>query len=236
MLPWTGQFFQAIRKAKGLKQKEIADKVKVERSSLSKFESSIAAISQDKIENIAKQLDINPRAITDPAVNAFRAKSFFKLTASGAISIPGGVPYSVLIMYLIMYTERLQFVLLAERDEILYVAAKDEQDSIFLLKKKDGFGKISDASSFINRSDEIAATQKKTETSQRVWAIDGELRGKLKSWEKLERADLVHVFEKRMMVLTEEEWQVVDALRRKESLDKVTRLVRNFYENGERHG
>ncbi len=231
MLPGVGEFFQAIRKAKGLSQEEIAKGAEVDRTSLSKFESSVPAISVDKIKKIADTLQINPDLISNPAVNAFPPGSFLRLTASRFLSIPGGIHYSELIMYLVLHTGRLTVALLLDKDEVSHVAARDEQDTVFVIRRKGGFGKINEASQFVARSDEIARMQKETHTEIKVWHISDKLRQRLKVWEVLQKEDLLDVFEFDTVLLNQHEKAVVDAIRQKQPIDQVGRLIADIYHN-----
>ena len=65
-----------LRKASGLKQSHIAERLNVERSGISKIESGVPALSPEVINKIASIFKINPDFIDGRTDNAFLPESF----------------------------------------------------------------------------------------------------------------------------------------------------------------
>lgn len=211
-----------LRKASGLKQSHIAELLNVERSSISKIESGVPALSKEVIRKIASVFKINPDFIDGKTNNAFLPESFLKLKIRHYVDIFGGS--SMLLPFMLMInTNTISFVLLLNKFKVEYILAKDELDSIFVMEIIFNL-KLDEARRRILNGANIS----KSKIAIRALPISPALSAKLDNMDTLEKEDVISCFDQEKKEYSDSEKMLIDLVRNKVSIKDISLFLKGM--------
>ena len=211
-----------LRKASGLKQSHIAERLNVERSGISKIESGVPALSPEVINKIASIFKINPDFIDGRTDNAFLPESFLKLKIRHCTDILGGSSM-VLPFYIMLNTQRISIVFILNKFKVEYILAKDELNSIFVMEIVFNL-KLDEAIHNILSGANI--TKKKI--TMRALFISGSLSEKLRNIGALKRDDVLYCFDGQQKETSDLEKMLIDLVRSKASIKDIALFLKGM--------
>jgi transcriptional regulator with XRE-family HTH domain len=218
----VGGLIKELRRATGENQGLIAERLHIERSSISKIESGIPALSQEVIKKIASIFSINPDFIDGRTDNAFVPESFLKLKIRHYVDILGGS--SMVLPFLIMLnTEKISIVFLLEKFKVRYLLAKDELNSIFVMEIVFNL-KLDEALANILSSAYIA----KKKITMRASFISDALFEKLRDIDVLRKDDVIHYFDRKQSEISDLEKMLVDLVRGKSAIKDIILFLKGM--------
>lgn len=218
----VGGLIKELRKATGENQGLIAERLHIERSSISKIESGIPALSQDVIKKIASIFSINPDFIDGKTDNAFVPESFLKLKIRHYVDILGGS--SMVLPFLIMLnTQKISIVFLLEKFKVKYILIKDELNSIFVMEIVFNL-KLNEALVNILNS----ANTAKKKITVRASFIPDTLFEKLRNMDALKKDDVIHYFDKKQSEISDLEKMLIDLVRGKSAIKDIILFLKGM--------
>jgi len=218
----VGGLIKELRKATGENQGLIAERLHIERSSISKIESGIPALSQEVIKKIGSIFSINPDFIDGKTDNAFAPESFLKLKIRHYVDILGGS--SMVLPFLIMLnTQKISIVFLLEKFKVKYILIKDELNSIFVMEIVFNL-KLDEALANILNS---ANTARKKITVRASFIPDA-LFEKLRNIDALKKDDVIHYFDRKQSEISDLEKMLIDLVRGKSAIKDIILFLKGM--------
>ncbi|MFI5294337.1 MAG: helix-turn-helix domain-containing protein [Thermodesulfovibrionales bacterium] len=216
----VGALIKELRKASGLKQSHVAERLNVERSSISKIESGVPALSQDVIKKIAFLFRINPDFIDGRTDNAFLPESFLRLKMRHNIDIVGG---SSMPLPIILNTQKLAIVYLVNKSKVEYVLAKDELNSIFVMEIVFNL-KLDDAIARILNGPGVD----RENIAMRVLPISDALSEKLRDIDVVKKDDVLYCFAGQRRQTSYLEKMLIDLVRNKTEIKDIIPFLKGM--------
>ena len=218
----VGGLIKELRKATGENQGLIAERLNIERSSISKIESGIPALSQDVIKMIASIFSINPDFIDGKTDNAFVPGSFLKLKIRHYIDILGGS--SMVLPFLIMLnTQKISIVFLLEKFKVKYILAKDELNSIFVMEIAFNLKLDEALANILN-----GANTAKKKIAMRASFIPDALFEKLRNMDALKKDDVMRYFDRKQSEISDLEKMLIDLVRGKSAIKDIILFLKGM--------
>lgn len=218
----VGPLIKELRRATGENQGLIAERLHIERSSISKIESGIPALSQEVIKKIASIFSINPDFIDGKTDNAFVPGSLLKLKIRHYVNILGGS--SMILPFLIMLdTQKLSIVFLLEKFKVRFILAKDELNSIFVMEIVFNL-KLDEA--LANILDSASMARKKI--TMRASFIPDALFEKLRNINALKKDDVIRYFDRKQSEISDLEKMLIDLVRGKSAIKDIILFLRGM--------
>jgi transcriptional regulator with XRE-family HTH domain len=218
----VGGLIKELRRATGENQGLIAERLNIERSSISKIESGIPALSQEVIKKIASIFSINPDFIDGRTDNAFVPESFLKLKIRHYVDILGGS--SMVLPFLIMLnTQKISLIFLLEKFKVKYILAKDELNSIFVMEIVFNL-KLDEALTNILNSANIA----KKKIAMRASFIPDALFENLRNIDALKKDDVIHYFDRKQSEISDMEKMLIDLVRGKSAIKDIILFLKGM--------
>ncbi len=217
-----GNLIKELRKATGENQSRIAEQFNVERSSISKIESGIPALSEDIIKGVAAIFSINPDFIDGKTDNAFLPGSFLRMKIRHYVAILGGSSM-VLPFLIILNTNETSVVFLLKKFKVKYILIKDEFNSIFIIELIFNL-KLDEAVQ--NILGDAYTTKKKI--TMRASFISDNLSEKLKKMDTLKRDDVIHCFDVQEAEPSDLEKMLIHLVRNKSSIKDISLFLKGM--------
>ena len=218
----VGLLIKELRKATGENQGLIAERLHIERSSISKIESGIPALSKDVVKMIASIFSINPDFIDGKTDNAFVPGSFLKLKIRHYVDILGGS--SMVLPFLIMLnTQKISIVFLLEKFKVKYILAKDELNSIFVMEIAFNLKLDEALANILN-----GANTAKKKIAMRASFIPDALFEKLRHIDVLKKDDVIHYFDRKQSEISDLEKMLIDLVRGKSAIKDIILFLKGM--------
>lgn len=220
----ANRFLRDMREQQGLGQGELAKAVGISQQALSAYESGKSTLSYDTLRKMAELLHINDSYMKEEKGNPFSSKKLIKMVlGEGLLS---KVDFSI-IHFIADANQKVDLLFLSPlifkivdkiargtvfAAPIFAIACKDQDDNIFLLRKKNW-------GSFIagERELQVVLNQKakagRKHINYKTIGIDEALYKKIEKW-TVDREDIESLFEKEeMIMLTDAEISLIKKIR-----------------------